>query len=135
MAMPDSYEVAHGLNPKVNDTNLDKDGDGLTNHYEYQLGTKPIIAILMVMVTLTAGSLPMVIIPLMLRVSLVASASGNHFPLFSLFPKDLFYFFYLSNWRYVFFRTKITGTPFFLSFFFKSLSFVTTTFSGGSLVA
>lgn len=85
MAMPDSYEVAHGLNPKVNDTNLDKDGDGLTNHYEYQLGTKPIIAILMVMVTLTAGSLPMVIIPLMLRVSLVASASGNHFPLFFLF--------------------------------------------------
>ncbi|MHA1655381.1 MAG: hypothetical protein ACTSWT_02560 [Candidatus Heimdallarchaeota archaeon] len=39
--MPDSYKVAHGLNPKVNDANLDKDGDGLTNHYEYQLGTEP----------------------------------------------------------------------------------------------
>jgi hypothetical protein len=39
--MPDSWEIASGLNPLVNDANLDKDGDGFTNLQEYQAGTNP----------------------------------------------------------------------------------------------
>ena len=39
--MPDWWEVAHGLNPLVNDAALDPDGDGLTNLQEYQNGTDP----------------------------------------------------------------------------------------------
>ncbi|MCF2143540.1 MAG: thrombospondin type 3 repeat-containing protein [Candidatus Heimdallarchaeota archaeon] len=30
----------HGLNPAIDDAFLDKDADGLTNLYEYQIGTK-----------------------------------------------------------------------------------------------
>ena len=33
--MPDGWEVAHGLNPLVNDANGDRDGDGVTNLQEY----------------------------------------------------------------------------------------------------
>jgi hypothetical protein len=33
--MPDSWEVAHGLNPRVNDANDDLDGDGVSNLAEY----------------------------------------------------------------------------------------------------
>lgn len=39
--MPDAWETAHGLDPRVNDSKADKDGDGLTNLREYQLGLDP----------------------------------------------------------------------------------------------
>jgi alpha-tubulin suppressor-like RCC1 family protein len=39
--MPDDWETSHGLNPQVNDANLDPDGDGITNLQEYQLGSDP----------------------------------------------------------------------------------------------
>ncbi len=39
--MPDSWEVAHGLNPSKNDANLDPDHDGLPNLQEYAAGTDP----------------------------------------------------------------------------------------------
>ena len=39
--MPDGWEVAHGLNPRRNDANEDKDFDFLTNLEEYQAGTDP----------------------------------------------------------------------------------------------
>src|SRR5262249_39675766 len=42
--MPDSFEIANGLNPQLNDASLDPDGDGLTNLQEFQRGTKPQVA-------------------------------------------------------------------------------------------
>lgn len=39
--MPDSWEIANGLNPNVNDANIDTDGDGLTNIEEYDSGSNP----------------------------------------------------------------------------------------------
>lgn len=39
--MPDSWESANGLNPAVNDANLDPDDDSLTNYQEYLAGTDP----------------------------------------------------------------------------------------------
>lgn len=39
--LPDAWEIAHGLNPLVNDANLDKDGDGFTNIQEFNAGTNP----------------------------------------------------------------------------------------------
>ncbi|HXG46776.1 MAG TPA: lamin tail domain-containing protein, partial [Methylomirabilota bacterium] len=39
--MPDAWEIAHGLNPAVNDANGDLDLDGLTNFEEYLAGTAP----------------------------------------------------------------------------------------------
>ena len=40
--MPDAWEIAHGLNPNdPSDADQDRDGDGLTNLQEYQLGTDP----------------------------------------------------------------------------------------------
>ena len=39
--MPDGWEVAHGLNPLVNDAGLDPDGDGITNLDEYLNGLDP----------------------------------------------------------------------------------------------
>lgn len=38
--IPNSYELANGLNPNVNDANGDLDGDGLGNLKEFQLGTR-----------------------------------------------------------------------------------------------
>jgi len=40
-SMQDGWEIVHGLNPLVNDANLDKDGDGFTNLREYRAGSKP----------------------------------------------------------------------------------------------
>jgi hypothetical protein len=39
--LPDDWEIRYGLNPWLNDANLDSDGDGLTNLEEYELGTDP----------------------------------------------------------------------------------------------
>ena len=39
--MPDAWEIAHGLNPNVNDAGLDADIDGMTNLQEYLAGTDP----------------------------------------------------------------------------------------------
>ena len=40
--MPDSWEIAHGLNPNdPSDANRDDDGDGFTNLQEYLAGTDP----------------------------------------------------------------------------------------------
>jgi hypothetical protein len=39
--MPDDWELAHGLDPAVNDAMLDPDGDGLTNLEEFERGTDP----------------------------------------------------------------------------------------------
>jgi len=39
--MPDNYESNHGLDPLVDDSAEDPDGDGLTNLEEYDLGTNP----------------------------------------------------------------------------------------------
>ena len=39
--LPDDWEIAHGLNPAVNDAALDSDGDGAPNWLEYQRGTDP----------------------------------------------------------------------------------------------
>lgn len=39
--MPDDYEDANGLDPEVNDAELDKDEDGLTNIAEFNGGTNP----------------------------------------------------------------------------------------------
>ena len=40
-AIPDGWEVAHGLNPLVNDAGEDPDDDGVTNLQEYQNNTDP----------------------------------------------------------------------------------------------
>ncbi|MCF7816561.1 MAG: SUMF1/EgtB/PvdO family nonheme iron enzyme [Kiritimatiellales bacterium] len=40
--LTDGWEVAHGLDPLVDDTVLDNDADGLTNLEEYGLGTDPL---------------------------------------------------------------------------------------------
>jgi hypothetical protein len=39
--MDDAWETAHGLNPSLNDRNVDLDADGLTNVQEYVLGSNP----------------------------------------------------------------------------------------------
>jgi methylaspartate ammonia-lyase len=39
--MPDAWEVANGLNPRVDDADGDADGDGLSNLREMELGTDP----------------------------------------------------------------------------------------------
>jgi hypothetical protein len=39
--MPDAWELAHGLNPDVNDAWLDADGDGMANLAEFWAGTSP----------------------------------------------------------------------------------------------
>lgn len=42
--IPDSYEMAHGLNPAVNDAGGDRDDDGLTNLGEFLAGTDPLLS-------------------------------------------------------------------------------------------
>jgi hypothetical protein len=42
--MNDGWEVAHGLNPLLNDANADADNDGATNLEEYWLATDPHVA-------------------------------------------------------------------------------------------
>jgi len=39
--LPDEWELAHGLNPAVNDAALDLDGDGANNAHEFLAGTNP----------------------------------------------------------------------------------------------
>jgi CheY-like chemotaxis protein len=39
--LPDDWEITHGLNPWVNDADLDHDGDGLTNYEEYERDLDP----------------------------------------------------------------------------------------------
>ncbi|MEX2605830.1 MAG: Ig-like domain-containing protein, partial [Kiritimatiellia bacterium] len=39
--MPDAWEIAHGLDPLVDDAGADLDGDGLTNIWEYTHGFDP----------------------------------------------------------------------------------------------
>ena len=39
--MPDDWEIAHGLNPLVDDALFDNDNDGLSNLEEYKRGTDP----------------------------------------------------------------------------------------------
>ncbi|MCW5548115.1 MAG: hypothetical protein KIT44_04055 [Opitutaceae bacterium] len=39
--MPDDWELAHGLDPNIDERDFDPDGDGLTNHEEYLLGLHP----------------------------------------------------------------------------------------------
>ncbi len=39
--MPDDWEVTNGLDPTVDDADLDKDGDGVSNVDEYNQGTDP----------------------------------------------------------------------------------------------
>src|SRR5205823_2863442 len=41
--MPDAWEVAHGLNPNVDDSALDQDGDGYTNIEEYINGLTGVV--------------------------------------------------------------------------------------------
>jgi hypothetical protein len=40
--MPDTWEIANGLDPTVADADLDSDHDGLTNRQEYLAGTNPL---------------------------------------------------------------------------------------------
>ncbi len=42
--MDDEWEILYGLNPNINDADLDLDGDGLTNLAEFQAGTNPAVA-------------------------------------------------------------------------------------------
>ena len=42
--MSDEWEIANGLNPAVDDSALDPDGDGFTNLEEYNAGTDPQVA-------------------------------------------------------------------------------------------
>ena len=42
--MPDAWEIAHGLNPNLNDAADDPDHDGMTNLEEYLAGTDPQLA-------------------------------------------------------------------------------------------
>jgi hypothetical protein len=39
--LPDEWEIAHGLNPKLNDTQIDSDDDSMSNLSEYIAGTDP----------------------------------------------------------------------------------------------
>lgn len=39
--MPDDWEVTYGLDPEVDDSKDDKDGDLVSNYLEYRLGTDP----------------------------------------------------------------------------------------------
>jgi hypothetical protein len=39
--MPDDWEMRYGLNPWINDADIDSDGDGLTNLEEYERGLDP----------------------------------------------------------------------------------------------
>ena len=39
--LPDDWEITHGLNPWVNDADLDYDGDGLSNFEEYERDLDP----------------------------------------------------------------------------------------------
>ncbi|MFC1753948.1 CehA/McbA family metallohydrolase [Thermoproteota archaeon] len=40
--IPDYYEIKYGLNTSIDDSNIDIDGDGLTNYQEYMSDTNPL---------------------------------------------------------------------------------------------
>jgi len=42
--LPDVYELAHNLNPMINDANIDSDNDGMSNLDEFYKGTNPVKA-------------------------------------------------------------------------------------------
>jgi hypothetical protein len=43
--MDDTWELAHGLDPAVDDAALDPDGDGFSNRDEFLLGTDPRVGV------------------------------------------------------------------------------------------
>ncbi len=76
--LPDDWEVAHGLNPLLNDASDDPDGDGLTNLQEYNGGTNSSNPHDVMVVAWGKNSSGQCDVPLGLR-NVVAVAGGEDF--------------------------------------------------------